>query len=104
MSSLINLSLSGNDLHNKVIDFSKLTNLRNLSLLNCSLWSEDLEKLKTLKNNTNLVINLSNNAIVDATALLELNPNTRIDLTGNVNLSQDSKDKLKTRFGDNVKF
>lgn len=91
-------------MHNKVIDFSKLTNLRNLSLLNCSLWSEDLEKLKTLKNNTNLVINLSNNAIVDATALLELNPNTRIDLTGNVNLSQDSKDKLKTRFGDNVKF
>ena len=91
-------------MHNKVIDFSKLTNLRNLSLLNCSLWSEDLEKLKTLKNNTNLVINLSNNAIVDATALLELNPSTRIDLKGNVNLSQDSKDKLKTRFGDNVKF
>ena len=104
LSSLINLSLSANNLHNKLIDFSKLTNLKNLSLSNCSLWSEDLENLKALKNNTNLVINLSNNAIIDATALLELNPSTRIDLKGNVNLSQDSKDKLKARFGDNVKF
>ena len=104
LSSLINLSLSANNLHNKLIDFSKLTNLKNLSLSNCSLWSEDLENLKALKNNTNSVINLSNNAIIDATALLELNPSTRIDLKGNVNLSQDSKDKLKARFGDNVKF
>ena len=104
LSSLINLSLSANNLNNKLIDFSKLTNLKNLSLSNCSLWSEDLENLKALKNNTNLVINLSNNAIIDATALLELNPSTRIDLKGNVNLSQDSKDKLKARFGDNVKF
>ena len=71
---------------------------------NCSLWSEDLENLKNLKNNSNLTINLSNNAIIDTTVLLELNPNTKINLTRNVNLSQDSKDKLKAKFGNNVTF
>ena len=65
---------------------------------------EDLNNLKVLKNNSNLSINLSNNAIIDATALLELNANTKIDLTGNVNLSQESKDKLKSKFGYNVIF
>ena len=85
-------------------DFLNLKNLEILSLTGCSLWSEDLEKLKGLKDNTNLIINLQNNSIIDATALLELNPSTRIDLKGNVNLSQDSKDKLKARFGNNVTF
>ena len=104
LTSLENLNLSKNDLHGKMIDFSKLTNLTNLDLSNNTLWSEDLENIKVLRNNTNLTINLSNNSIIDASALLELNPNTKINLTGNINLSQDSKDKLKARFGNNVTF
>ena len=104
IASLKNLSLSGNNLHGRMPDFLNLKNLEILSLTGCSLWSEDLEKLKGLKDNTNLIINLQNNSIIDATALLELNPSTRIDLKGNVNLSQDSKDKLKARFGNNVTF
>ena len=51
-----------------MIDFSKLTNLTNLDLSNNTLWSEDLENLKALKNNSNLTINLSNNSIIDATS------------------------------------
>ncbi|MFR8233983.1 MAG: leucine-rich repeat domain-containing protein, partial [Clostridia bacterium] len=104
IASLKNLSLIGNNLHGRMPDFLNLKNLEILSLTGCSLWSEDLEKLKGLKDNTNLIINLQNNSIIDATALLELNPSTRIDLKGNVNLSQDSKDKLKARFGNNVTF
>ena len=104
IASLKNLSLTANNLHGRMPDFLNLKNLEILSLKGCSLWSEDLEKLKGLKDNTNLIINLQNNSIIDATALLELNPNTRIDLKGNVNLSQDSKDKLKARFGNNVTF
>ena len=104
IASLKNLSLTANNLHGRMPDFLNLKNLEILSLKGCSLWSEDLEKLKGLKDNTNLIINLQNNSIIDATALLELNPSTRIDLKGNVNLSQDSKDKLKARFGNNVTF
>ena len=102
--SLTYLSMSNNNLHGRMIDFAKLTNLVYLDLSNNTLWSEELENLKVLKNNTNLTINLSNNAIIDATALLELNPNTKINLTGNINLSQESKDKLKSKFGNNVTF
>lgn len=98
------LAIPGCNLHGKIIDFSKLTNLTNLDLSNNTLWSEDLENLKALKNNTNLTINLSNNSIIDTTALLELHTNTKINLTRNINLSQDSKDKLKARFGNNVTF
>ena len=87
-----------------MIDFSNLTNLTYLNLNSNSLWTEDLENLKALKNNTNLSIDLSNNSIIDATALLELNSNIRINLKGNVNLSQDSKDKLIDKFGNNVTF
>ena len=104
ITSLTSLDLSYTEQHGRMIDFSKLTNLTYLNLRNNTLWSEDLENLKALKNNTNLTINLSNNSIIDATALLELNPNTKIDLTRNINLSQDSKDKLKARFGSNVTF
>ena len=104
ITSLENLNLSNVKLQGRMIDFSKLTNLTNLDLSNNTLWSEDLENLKALKNNTNLTINLSNNSIIDATALLELNPNTKIDLKNNINLSQESKDKLKERFGNNVTF
>ena len=103
-ASLKNLKLTLNNMHNKMLDFSKLTQLEILSMNSCSLWSEDLENLKALKNNTNLTINLSNNSIIDATALLELNSNTKINLSNNVNLSQDSKDKLKAKFGNNVTF
>ncbi|MBS5856914.1 MAG: leucine-rich repeat domain-containing protein [Clostridia bacterium] len=102
--NLTYLSMSNNNLHGRMIDFTKLINLVYLDLSNNTLWSEELENLKVLKNNTNLTINLSNNSIIDATALLELNPNTKINLTGNVNLSQESKDKLKEGFGNNVSF
>ncbi len=102
--SLQKLSLSANNMHGRMIDFSKLTNLTNLELKNNNLWSEDLENLKDLKNNSNLTIDLSSNSIIDASALLELNSNTKIDLRNNINLSQDSKDKLKARFGNNVTF
>ena len=104
ITSLQSLNLNTTNLHDRMIDFSRLTNLTSLDLSNNNLWSEDLENLKSLKNNTNLTIDLSNNSIIDATALLELNPNTKINLTGNINLSQDSKDKLKERFGNNVTF
>ncbi|MFR5313249.1 MAG: leucine-rich repeat domain-containing protein [Clostridia bacterium] len=102
--TLQKLTLSNNKLHGRMIEVSKLINLKWLDLSGNTLWSEDLENLKGLKDNTNLIINLKNNSIIDATALLELNPSTRIDLKGNVNLSQDSKDKLKAKFGNNVTF
>ena len=104
ITSLESLSLVANNLHGRMIDFSRLTNLTNLNLSGNTLWSEDLENLKALKNNNNLTIDLSNNSIIDATALLELNPNTKINLSGNINLSADSKDKLKAHFGNNVTF
>lgn len=103
--SLKTLNLSTNtNLHGNMFDFSKLTNLTSLDLGGCKLWSEDLEYLKGLKNNTNLTINLSGNAIVDATALLDLNENTKIDLRGNVNLTKESKEKLEDKFKKNVSF
>lgn len=104
ITSLQDLNLSVNNLRGRMIDFSKLTNLTSLNLSENTLWSEDLENLKALKNNSKLSIDLSKNSIIDASALLELNPNTKINLTGNINLSQDSKDKLKARFGNNVTY
>ena len=104
VTSLENLILKNNNLHGRMIDFSRLTNLTNLNLSGNTLWSEDLENLKALKNNSNLTIDLSNNSIIDATALLELNPNTKINLSGNINLSPDSINELKAHFGSNVTF
>ena len=104
LESLETLVLNGDSLHNKMFDFSKLTNLKSLSLTENTLWSEDLENLTALKNNKNLNLNLSNNSIINATALLELDSSTRIDLRNNVNLSNDSKDKLKAKFGNKVTF
>ena len=95
--SLNSLSLQSNNLHNSMLDFSELNNLQSLNLENCSLWSEDLENLKALKNN-------NNNSLINPTALLELNPSTKIKLTGNVNLTEEAKTKLKERFGSNVTF
>ena len=102
--SLKVLNLSNTNLHGRMIDFSKLTNLTYLNLRGNTLWSEDLENLKALRNNTNLTIDLSNNSIIDATALLELNPSTKINLSGNINLSPDSINELKAHFGNNVTF
>ncbi len=104
ISSLESLNLSFCNMHNKMINFSNLNNLRSLNLSYNTLWTEDLENLKALRNNTNLTINLDNNSIIDATALLELNSNTKISLRNNINLSQESKDKLKAKFGSNVTF
>ena len=104
LESLEVLILNRDSLHNKMFDFSRLTNLNNLSLEGNSLWSEDLNKLKSLKNNKNLNLNLSNNSIIDATALLELDSSTRINLKNNVNLNENSKNKLKAKFNANVTF
>ena len=104
LSSLKTLNLTQVDLHGKVFDFSKLTRIQTLDLNSDYIWSEDLEKLKSLKNIDNLTLNLRNNSIIDATSLLELKTSTKIDLTGNINLTQDSKNKLKERFGNNVIF
>jgi hypothetical protein len=94
----------GSGLHEKMIDFSQLTNLTYLSLRGNKLWSDDLENLTVLKNNENLEIHLENNSIIDASALLELDTSCKIYLSGNVNLTQESKDALKARFGSNVSF
>lgn len=87
-----------------MIDFSKLANLTELNLDNNTLWDEDLVNLKQLKNNTNLIISLKNNSIVNATALLELDKSNIIYLSGNVNLTKDAQNKLRERFGNNVIF
>ena len=102
MSNLTNLEIINANLHGKMIDFSKLTKLTNINLSKNSLWSEDLQNLIVLKNNKNLIIDLRNNSIIDASALLELNSSTKIYLTGNINLTQESKTKLKEKFGNNV--
>lgn len=88
----------------KLIDFSKLSNLRKLDLSSNTLWDEDLENLKALKNNNNLEIYLSKNSIKNPTALLELNKNTRIVLSNNINLTKEAKTVLEERFGNNVTF
>ncbi len=104
MSQLLELNLSNTNLHDKMIDFSRLTNLTYLNLNNNTLWSDDLDNLKELRNNTNLKLYLQNNAIIDASALLELDSQTKIFLSGNVNLSENSKEKLRERFGGNISF
>ena len=104
ITSLNKLTLHGTNLHGNMIDFSELTNLAYLNLSGNTLWSEDLEPLKALRNNKNLELYLQNNAIIDASALLELDTSTKIYLSGNPNLSEDSKTKLKARFGNNVSF
>ena len=90
-------------MHNKMVDFSQLSNLKQLTLNGNYLSTSDLEVLKNLNNRT-IQIGLTNNSIIDATKLLDLNANSKIYLTNNVNLSQDSKTKLKEKFGNNVRY
>ncbi len=104
LSQLTELSLVQTNLHGRMLNFSKLTNLKELNLNNNTLWSEDLAKLNSLKNIKDLNIHLSNNSIIDATSLIALDPSCKIDLRNNINLSQESKDILKNHFGNNVTF
>ena len=107
ISNLVNLEkleLQNCDLHGKMIDFSKLTKLKTLNLKNNYLSSDDLKKLESLKNNKNMIIYLDNNSIIDISSLLVLDTSTRITLSGNPNLSEESKKELVNRFGDNVTF
>ena len=104
IKSLKSLYLSNVNLHEKTFNFSNLLNLKYFNLSNNTLWSEDLEKLKELKNNKNLTIDLSNNSIIDASSLLVLDTSCIINLQNNVNLTQESKDALRARFGSNVSF
>ena len=101
--NLENVTVTGCELHNKMIDFSKLNNLKQLSINNNYISTSDLNVLNNLSNKT-IQINLANNSIIDATKLLDLNANSTIWLTNNVNLSQDSKTKLKEKFGNNVRY
>ena len=102
--SLKILNLSSNSLHGKMIDFSKLTNLQELNLSNNTLSSEDLKVLEQLKDIKNLKLDLSNNSIIDASSLLVLDPSTKIILKNNVNLSEETKTKLVNTFKGNVTF
>ena len=86
-----------------MVDFSQLSNLKQLTLNGNYLSTSDLEVLKNLNNRT-IQIGLTNNSIIDATKLLDLNANSKIYLTNNINLSQDSKTKLKEKFGNNVRY
>lgn len=104
IKSLETLNLSACELYDRMIDFSNLSNLKTLSLSSNSLWTSDLENLKALRNLKNLSLNLSSNSIIDATALLELDSSTKINLKDNVNLTTESKNALKEKFGSNVSF
>ena len=104
LSNLKKLNLSHNDLHGKNLNFSELKDLTDLDLSYNDLWSEDLEMLKCLKDNKNLTIMLNDNNIIDATSLLELDPNTRINLLRNVNLTKEAKEELKKHFQERVTF
>ncbi len=104
LPNLKTLVLSQNDLHGKSLDFSKLKNLTRVDLSYNNLWSEDLDILNGLKNNKNLTIVLNDNSIIDTTELLNLDSSCKIELYRNINLSQDSKNKLKAKFGSNVVF
>lgn len=104
ITSLQILDLSSNSLHGKLIDFSKLTNLKKLNLSNNTLSSEDLKALEQLKDIKNLTLDLSNNSIIDASSLLVLDSSTKIILKNNVNLSEETKTKLVNTFKGNVTF
>ena len=102
LKSLKRLYLNNCGLHEKMIDFSNLTNLVDLGLGNNSLWTSDLENLRALKSNKNLTIDLRNNTIIDARILLDLDESCKIYLGNNINLSQESKDALKAKFGNRL--
>ena len=102
ITSLERWYASNANLHGRLFDLSNLTNLIYLDLSSNYLFSDDLIYVRTLKNNKNMTIDLRKNSIVDASYLLELDPSTKIYISGNVNLTQESKNALKERFGSNV--
>ena len=106
MTNLTTLNFRGCNVHEKLpdIDFSELINLKSIYLGGCELWGDDIKNLGGLKNNKNLTVNLENNYIIDANVLLNLDSSCKIILGGNPNLSQESKDKLKEKFGSKVSF
>lgn len=103
-SNLKKLTLGSCNLQGIPLDFSNLKTIQEINLSGNYISSKELSKLEVLKNIKNLNIALRKNSIIDANSLLKLDSSSRIDLRNNVNLSQQSKDKLKEKFGDNVKF
>lgn len=101
LNMLETLAITNIDLSKNMIDLSNLTNLQN-NYIN----SEGLGKLTVLKNNENLTLDLRNNSIIDATALLQFEPSKikKIYLTGNVNLNETSKTELSKKFGNKAVF
>lgn len=108
ISSLESLGLGGTfgGLHDRLseLNFTNLKHLTKLDLTSNGLWDTDLNNLLPLKDNKNLTLNLGNNSIIDARVLLQFNTTCKINLNNNVNLSQESKDELKNKFGNNVSF
>lgn len=104
LSKLESLNLSYGNLHNNMPSFRNLPRLKSLSLTNCYLSTTDLNSLNDLSNNTDIILDLRNNSIIDATMLLNFDSSTVIKLENNLNLLQDSKDKLKQKFGNNVSY
>lgn len=91
-------------MHEKLVDFSKLTQLTSLYLDSCALWTSDLENLRGLENNESLTIGLTDNRLIDPNILLEFPSECKIYLKGNINISEDFKAKLTEHFGKNVSF
>ena len=87
-----------------MMDVSKLTNLTYLGLGGNNLWTYELESLSGLKNNENIAIHLENNALIDPEILLELPSHFKINLSGNVNISEGFKTRAREHFGKNVTF
>lgn len=107
ITTLEKLNLSNCELNSKEkIDFSKLTNLKELTLsgnyINTDYLKDFVEKIK---DNTSLAyLDLRSNSINDPTSLLKLRSNIKVYLSGNVNISQEAKNQLTEHFGNNVYF
>ena len=103
LTGLTALSIRWSDnLRKNMPNLDKMTNLTTLTLQGCGLWSEDLEKLMIFSNKKNMNINLQDNSITDVSILLKFDPSTKLNLKENINISEEDKQKLKTRFGNNV--
>lgn len=103
--------------NNNIYDITELANNENLQKINLKDIEDIISNINlnitnwdTLTNcTTSKITKLSSgwntiNSIIDASSLLVLDKTTKIDLTRNINLSQESKKELEIRFGNNVSF
>ena len=105
LTGLTELYLCNSNFQNNIpVNLACFPNLQKIDLRGNNLTSNSLVAFKPLEGRKNLKVYLPNNSIIDATYLLGLDPSTYIGLESNINLSQDSKEKLKERFKNNVSF